>query len=171
VGKLYNKGAYYPKKEFESWLARLHIYENFTDLLEKEQHHLFEAIKETLFPVPKFQGLLDDIREAKFSNGLACLHCGSLSVKRNGKYRDHQHYLYDRNADGGTHRPNLWLKYFELMIEGYNLPKIVDRLDIHISTAFYLTIFEFNKYNTHKGKNILVMTNVSLPLIAWLVKT
>ncbi len=54
---------------------------------EKEQLHLFEAIKETLFPSPKIQGLLDDIQEAKFSGGLACLYCGSLSVKRNGKYR------------------------------------------------------------------------------------
>lgn len=37
----------------------------------------------------------------------------------------------------GTHKPNLWLKYFELMVEGYTLPKIVERLNIHISTAFY----------------------------------
>ena len=60
---------------------------NIADLPVKEQHRLFEAIKETLFPAPKVQGLLGDIREAKFSAGLACLHCGSLSVKRNGKYR------------------------------------------------------------------------------------
>jgi hypothetical protein len=40
----------------------LNIYENFTDLPEKEQHRLFEAIKETFFPAPKVQGLLSDIR-------------------------------------------------------------------------------------------------------------
>ena len=52
----------------------LKIYENFTDLPAKEQHNLFEAINKTLFPAPKVQGLLGDIREAKFSSGLACLH-------------------------------------------------------------------------------------------------
>ena len=72
---------------------------------------------------------------------------GSLSVKWNGKYRGRQRYLCkdcDKSFNdmtgtpmAGTHKPNLWLKYFELMIEGYTLPKIVERLDIHISTAFY----------------------------------
>jgi hypothetical protein len=38
---------------------------------------------------------------------------------------------------GGTHKPHLWLRYIGLMVEGYTLPKIVKRLDIHISTAFY----------------------------------
>lgn len=125
----------------------LNIYENFTDLPVKEQHRLFEAIKETLFPAPKVQGLLGDIREAKFSGGLACLHCGSLSVKRNGKYRGRQRYLckdcgisfndMTGTPMAGTHKPDLWIKYFEMMVEGYTLPKIVERLDIHISTAFY----------------------------------
>lgn len=52
-----------------------------------------KQIKETLFPAPKVQGLLGDIREAKFSGGLACLHCSSLSVKRHGWYRGRQCYL------------------------------------------------------------------------------
>lgn len=123
------------------------IYENFTDLPEKEKLHLYEAIKGALFPAPKIQGVLNDIRESKFSAGLACLHCGSMSVKRNGKYRGRQRYFckdcgksfndMTGTPMAGTHKPNLWIKYFELMIEGYTLPKIVERLDIHISTAFY----------------------------------
>jgi len=51
----------------------LNIYENFTDLPTKEQHRLFEAIKETLFPAPKVQGLLGDIREAKIKALLKCI--------------------------------------------------------------------------------------------------
>jgi hypothetical protein len=46
----------------------------------------------------------------------------------------------------GIHKPNLWLKSFELMIEGYTLPKIVERLKMHISTAFYWR--HKNKYLT-----------------------
>jgi transposase-like protein len=38
---------------------------------------------------------------------------------------------------GGTHKPHLWLQYIELMVEGYTLSKIVKRLNIHLSTAFY----------------------------------
>lgn len=59
----------------------LKVYEYFSDLPEKEQHRLFDAMKDTLFPAPKIHGVLGDIREAKFSGGLACLHCGSMSVK------------------------------------------------------------------------------------------
>jgi len=126
------------------WLG---VYEDFTDLPKQEQHRLFEAIKETLFPAPKIHSLLNEIREAKFSAGLACLHCGSHSVKRNGKYRGRQRYLcHDCHKSfndttgtpmAGTHKPNLWLQYFEMMIEGLTLPKIAERLNIHVSTAFY----------------------------------
>lgn len=37
----------------------------------------------------------------------------------------------------GSRYPEKWVKYIELMVEGYTLPKIADKLQIHISTAFY----------------------------------
>jgi transposase-like protein len=48
-----------------------------------------------LFPeVPdKADKLLRSIREARFASGVGCVHCGSKSVKRNGKYRTRQRYL------------------------------------------------------------------------------
>lgn len=33
------------------------------------------------------------IRETRFNEGLGCVHCGSVKVKRNGKYRSRQRYL------------------------------------------------------------------------------
>ncbi len=33
------------------------------------------------------------IRETRFKEGLGCFHCGSVKVKRNGKYRERQRYL------------------------------------------------------------------------------
>lgn len=66
-----------------------HVYQDFSDLSEKEQLALFEAIKETLFPEERadIAKMLKEIRETRFSGGLACLHCGSFAVKKNGKYR------------------------------------------------------------------------------------
>lgn len=104
-------------------------------------------MKETLFPAPKIHGLLNDIREVKFTGGLKCLHCNSRNVKRNGTYRGRQRYLcadcrksfndMTGTPMAGTHKPTDWLKYFELMVEGYTLPKIAERLNMHVSTAFY----------------------------------
>lgn len=91
--------------------------------------------------------LLKSIREARFASGLGCVHCGSTSVKRNGKYRSRQRYLCNdcgksfndmtNTPFSGSRYPEKWVKYIELMVEGYTLPKIAERLKIHISTAFY----------------------------------
>jgi transposase-like protein len=37
----------------------------------------------------------------------------------------------------GSRYPEKWVKYIEMMVEGYTLPKIAERLKIHISTSFY----------------------------------
>jgi transposase-like protein len=100
----------------------------------------------TLFPESKEEiaTMVSDIREVRFSKGRACVHCGSISVKRNGKYRSRQRFLCndcdksfnDMTASplSGTHYPHKWLKYFKLMIEGVSLPKIAE-LNIHVATA------------------------------------
>lgn len=125
------------------------VYEKFDDLPKAEQFQLFKAIQDRLFPESRedIANMINDIREVRFSSGLACVHCGSVKVKRNGKYRSRQRYLCgdcgksfnDMTASpiSGTHHPHKWLKYFQMMVEGISLPKIAEELDIHISTAFY----------------------------------
>ncbi|MDW0118597.1 IS1595 family transposase [Sporosarcina thermotolerans] len=125
------------------------VYEDFSDLTKSEQLALFEAMKQDLFPDDpnKITALLKSIREARFASGLGCVHCGSTTVKRNGKYRSRQRYLCSdcgksfndmtNTPFSGSHYPEKWVKYIELMVEGYTLPKIAKRLQIHISTAFY----------------------------------
>jgi transposase-like protein len=65
------------------------------ELSKEEQMALFETMKQDLFPEEpeKITILLMNIRESRFSAGMACVHCGSVSVKRNGKYRSRQRYL------------------------------------------------------------------------------
>ncbi|SEB17771.1 Transposase [Bacillus nitratireducens] len=87
------------------------------------------------------------IREMRFKERLGCVHCGSVKVKWNGKYRDRQRYLcrdcgksfnnLSNTPISGTRYLGKWSKYFQMMVEGYSLPKIVERLNIHLSTAFY----------------------------------
>ncbi|MDM5221098.1 IS1595 family transposase [Peribacillus sp. NJ11] len=125
------------------------VYEGFSELTKTQQMALFEAIKQDLFPEDpdKIDKLLRSIREARFASGIGCVHCGSTSVKRNGKYRSRQRYLCkDCNKTfndmtntpfSGSKYPEKWVSYIELMVEGYTLPKIAKRLKIHISTAFY----------------------------------
>lgn len=127
----------------------LDIYEEFSELSKAEQMALFNAMKEDLFPdeSDKITGLFKTIRETHFSSGMGCVHCGSTSVKQNGKYRSRQRYLCNgcgksfndmtNTPFSGSRYPEKWAKYIEMMVEGYTLPKIDERLKIHLSTAFY----------------------------------
>lgn len=125
------------------------LYEEVCDLTTEGQLALYEAMKQDLFPdgTNKINVLLKSIREAGFSSGLGCVHCGSISIKRNGKYRSRQRYLCNDGGKSfndmtntpfcGSHYPEKWVKYIEMMVEGQTLPKIAELLQIHISTAFY----------------------------------
>ncbi|XEC93104.1 IS1595 family transposase [Paenibacillus tarimensis] len=127
----------------------LKLYEHFDELPQSEQLQLFQAMQATLFPESRVDiaSMVGDIREVRFSNGLACVHCGSISVKRNGKYRSRQRYLCkdcgktfnDMTASpiSGSHYPHKWLNYFKLMLAGVSLPKIAEELGILVATAFY----------------------------------
>lgn len=125
------------------------IFQGFSELSKSEQFKLYNAIKFLLFPADQGDGakIIKNIRESRFHEGLACLHCGSVSVKKNGKYRGRQRYLckdcgktfndMTNTPLSGTHYPSKWMEYFKMMVEGYTLPKITNVLKIHISTAFY----------------------------------
>jgi len=125
------------------------IYANFSDLPKHEQIKLFNLLKED-FIDNENEDMKDEfttIKETRFKEGLGCIHCGSVKVKRNGKYRNRQRYLcrdcgksfndLTNTPISGTRYLGKWAKYFQLMVDGYTLPKIAKRLKIHISTAFY----------------------------------
>ncbi|MDR6999110.1 IS1595 family transposase [Neobacillus niacini] len=146
----------------------LDVYENFSELSKSDQLALFEAMKQDLFSddPKKITELLNRIRESRFSSGLACVQCGSTSVKRNGKYRTRQRYLckdYGKSFNdmtntpfSGSRYPEKWVKYVELMVAGLTLPKIAERLKIHVSTAFYwrhkiLNALSLQRFNQLEG--------------------
>ena len=126
-----------------------HVYADFTDLSKQDQIELFNRLKSEFFSndEDEMKDTYTTIRETRFSGGLGCVHCGSVKVKRNGKYRGRQRYFCrdcSKSFNDLTNTPisgsrylGKWAKYFRLMIEGYSLPKIAEELKIHISTCFY----------------------------------
>lgn len=74
---------------------RLDVYEDFSELSKSDQLALFKGMNQELFPDEpnNIAELLNRIRESRFSSRLACVHCGSTSVKRNGIYKTRQRYL------------------------------------------------------------------------------
>ena len=128
----------------------LDMYEQFVDLSEHDKLKFFNAIKEDIFPElsTDISTMVGDVREKRFTDGLACVYCGSVSVKRNGTYRSRQRYLCkdcgksfnDMTGSplSGTKYAHKWFEYFEMMIEGQSsFRKIAKKLKIHLSTAFY----------------------------------
>lgn len=114
-----------------------------------ERDKLYALIHNYLYPnseVP-FETVIQELRDARFSEGIACPHCKSLNNKKNGKARGHQRYLCkDCKKSFGdtsvslltrTRYPEKWLPYFECMVQGMPLRKIAEHLKIHVSTAFF----------------------------------
>lgn len=62
------------------------------ELSEQAKSRLFKVIKDDIFPEEKMDisKMVSDVREKRFSNGLACVLCGSMSVKQNCTYRSRQ---------------------------------------------------------------------------------
>ncbi len=73
-----------------------YVYEAVGELGKADQLALFKQLKQYLYPRDgnKIGKSLPKIKESRFSSGLGCLHCGSTAVKRNGKYRSRQRYLW-----------------------------------------------------------------------------
>ncbi|MDM5239175.1 IS1595 family transposase [Bacillus cereus] len=125
------------------------ILRDIAKLSIKEQGKVFYSLKGKLYPdsARPLESTYEDIRESRFKDGLGCVHCGSKSVKRNGKYRSRERYLcHDcgksfNDTTGSpiarTRYPQLWMKYLKMMVEGCTLPQISEELGIHLSTCFY----------------------------------
>lgn len=94
------------------------VYEEFSELTKSEQIALFEALKQDLFPEEPDK--ITKLREARFASGMACVHCGSTSVKRNGKYRSRQRYLCNdcgKSFNDMTNTPFSGSRYPEKWVE------------------------------------------------------
>jgi transposase-like protein len=102
---------------------------------------------------PPIDEMAKELREARFDKGLVCPRCAATTVRRHGTHQPkaggakRQRYLCTScgrtftdltySPLSGTHYPEKWARYFELMVLGWPLRKIAEEIGIHVSTAFY----------------------------------
>lgn len=90
---------------------------------------------------------LDEIRAARFHDGLICPHCGGTGdFKKNGTYRRRQRYLHKTcgrtfndltsTPIHGTKYPEKWASYMRTMEQGYSLRKCAELVGICLQTSF-----------------------------------
>lgn len=103
------------------------------------------ATQETAFP-SKLSNL-DEIRAARFHDGLSCPCCGeSGNFKKNGTYRGRQRYLhktcghtFNDLTNTPIHRtryPEKWASYLRAMEQGYSLRKCAKLVGISLQASF-----------------------------------
>jgi transposase-like protein len=117
----------------------------------RKQVALYEAIAPWLWRMELATGehtTLEELREARFSGGLKCPHCGGIEVQRWGRTGGKQRYRCKAEAcrrtfNDLTGTPPSWSKYQSLwpafcacMVEGLSVRKTAQRLGIHKDTAF-----------------------------------
>ncbi|WP_397361555.1 hypothetical protein [Paenibacillus sp.] len=71
IGQCFSINKRLPSPDWHS------VYEDFSDLPKAEQHRLFQAIQDTLFPEPKedIANMVGDIREVRFSSAVCFSVC------------------------------------------------------------------------------------------------
>lgn len=90
---------------------------------------------------------LDDIRGARFHEGLNCPHCGTKgNFKKNGTYRGRQRYLcktcnqtFNDLTNTPIHRtkyPEKWASYLRAMEQGLSLRKCAKLVGISLQASF-----------------------------------
>lgn len=120
--------------------------------LEPQQKQLLLRILEettsvTESAVQRKLSSLDEIRAARFHNGLSCPHCGgSSNFKKNGTYRGRQRYLhkgcghtFNDLTNTPIHRtkyPEKWASYLQAMEQGYSLRKCAELVGISLQASF-----------------------------------
>jgi transposase-like protein len=90
---------------------------------------------------------IEELRDKRFRNGVACPHCSSDKVVRNGKPKGRQTYHcsgcrryfsdHTHTPLRGTHYPELWPMFMEDMVRGLSIRKSAERLGIAASTVFH----------------------------------
>ena len=121
----------------------------FPSLPFDERQKFYALVRNALYPndALPYATVVQELRDARFTEGIFCPHCKSPRYKRNGKARGRQRYLCkDCGKSYGdtsislltkTHYPEKWLPYLECMAQGLSLRKTAEQLQIHVSTAFF----------------------------------
>jgi len=92
---------------------------------------LFNHISELISFKSFTKSIHSDSREQRYSNGVACLHCGSTSVIKHGKKNDVQ--LTNSHV-----KLEQWVKYAKCMVMGFSIRKSARICKVSVKTSFYM---------------------------------
>jgi transposase-like protein len=125
------------------------IFKDIKSLSDNEIEELFNHISELISFKSFTKSIHSESREQRYSNGVACLHCGSTSVIKHGKKNDVQRF---RCKDCGKTFNDLtltpmanshvkleqWVKYAKCMVMGFSIRKSARICDVSVKTSFYM---------------------------------
>lgn len=110
---------------------------------------LFNFIVEIMSRNITASNLSNEFKENRFSNGEACMHCGSTHVNKHGKLKDKQRY---KCMDCGKTFNDLtmsslsctklplekWVHYAHCMLSGNSIRKSAQTVGVCVKTSFYM---------------------------------
>lgn len=120
---------------------------DINSLTDEQKRQLIITLQASLKVPNASVKLSEDIREARFSGGFVCPHCGATHVVRYGTYHGKQRYLC-RNCNSTfgdltntplsrTKFPDKWEPFIECMLYGYSLRKSADIVGVSYVSLFY----------------------------------
>ncbi len=125
------------------------IFKDIKSLSDNEIEELFNHIGELISFKSLTKSIHSDSREQRYSNGVACLHCGSTSVIKHGKKNNVQRF---RCKDCGKTFNDLtltpmanshvkleqWIEYAKCMVIGLSIRKSASHCKVSVKTSFYM---------------------------------
>jgi transposase-like protein len=124
------------------------ILSDIEKLDHEERFKLYNALKIALYPTKlHINQIVGDVRETKFSVGIACPYCNGEKVVRNGKFRGRQRYIcrecsrtfndFTNTPMQRTQLPGKWMPFLKCMINGLSLRKAAEEIGVTHVTLFY----------------------------------
>lgn len=125
------------------------IIKNIKALNDRDKQDLFDKFDEMLSLESIVNSIYIEGREHRYSSGVACIHCGSISVIKYGKKNNVQRFkckdcgktFNDRTMTPLAHsKVSLaqWLSYAKCMILGRSIRKSAKICDVSVKTSFYM---------------------------------
>lgn len=127
----------------------LKLQNDILELSAPEVKDLFNFLGEILALHFMPEDIHTEFREHRFNGGQVCIHCGSLSVVKNGKLGHKQRY---KCKDCKKHFNNLslsslactklplnkWMEYAKCMLLGLSIRKCAAHVEVSVKTSFYM---------------------------------
>jgi len=118
-------------------------------LSSPQQAELFSQLGEVITLNAHDNLLHQEGREKRYSDGVVCLHCGSVHVIKHGKKNDVQRFMckdcgktFNDQSFSPMSRSNVetskWLNYAKCMILGYSIRKSAKIVKVSVKTSFYM---------------------------------